>query len=193
MPDSRDSPTDPEPRRQFIFPEFIERLRAALVATASSGMPEPRKTLLRARQLFEECVRKCEPLSARMTALVGQIKSNFDTLDGLLSGRLSPPPRRVFDPLVHFLLFANCQHAVETAGRDAANAELRAMVNDLTKGARGRRPRIALQQVQEAMRLRETEGLSFAEAATRVGLDAQDARALTTAVRWHFPPQNKSS
>jgi len=204
--------------RPFSFPEFLERLHAALAAAGNTGAPRavdertsegdgdpvdaagngsPRalgETLAGARQLFEACLSDVQPLTAGMARMAEEVRRGLDTIDALANGRASPLPNTppLFDPLVRFLLSSNYQHAVKTAGREAANVELRAIVKELTHGRRGRPPRITVRQVQEAKRLRDTEKLSYTEIARRLGLDAKDGRSLWTAVRWHFPDEKKS-
>jgi hypothetical protein len=215
-----DTPTQAGALR-FSFPEFLDRLLGELAPSfeprttddiqdvaaepARTGDDPPYvrysepaqptdRTLVLIRQLFEAYVAANVPLSARMQRMAREVRRELEYIDALTNEIVEPlrSESGLFDPRVRILVLLNYWHAVETAGRKKANAELTAITKKLIDGKKGRPARISFTQVQEALRLREAEQLSYAAIATRIGLNTTDARALALAVRWHFPTGRKS-
>jgi len=170
----------------------MERLRAALDAAGDSDSGATRaETLERARQLFEIYVSDCksQPQVARFHRMVDEMRRHFEYfeyVEAVVNGRVSLPSNTpcLFDPLVRWLLSQNYSYAVETAGRDAAKAELLDFVKALTQGTRGRPATIPVQRVQEARRLWDT-GMSFGQIGKTLGLGS--GSRVRTALRHHFP------
>lgn len=169
------------------FPAFVDALIPPPTRAVFSpgGRLDPAR-LVAIQALFETVVRESAPLPAHAAHLAGEISAQFAYMQDLVSGRVSPPTDtpRLFDWRVCYLLALNYWHAVETAGRATAKAELMAMVKTLTRGRKGRRATITVSQVQEALRLWEQD-VTPSEIARRVGL--KDGHAVRTALKHYFP------
>lgn len=196
---------------EFDFEEFIARLRGRVTIDQIDAAS---RKLLDADDLFETVLRESQPLPAHYAMLAEEVRHAFDqmraghaqlreyvaaSLDpSAAKARTATPcepqvtqsfrdlPRNRFEPFAEMIMTFAYWHLVERSGRDAAEAELRAIVKRLTRKPRGRPRSRPVSQVQEAKRLRD-EGLSHGQIAIRCGFPSEKhARA---ALKHDFPDQ----
>lgn len=181
--DPRDTSSSQASR--FDFPAFVERIRAGLALTMDGAPGDPSDQLAAAESLLEQVWQSCQPLPDRLRRDADKVRRCLDEMEALVSGRLTPSgPRPLFHGFVYGLLWMNYQHAVAQAGRDATDAELRAIVKEITGRRKGRPLGIPLAVVQQAKELRN-QGQSYGRIARK--LPFKDAQSVRSALEHHFP------
>lgn len=174
-----------------VFLKVIEAVQVAIAnwapAEATDSVAVQFKSI---HQAFEALLDTREPLTSRAKVLREGFRREFEKIQGLLEGRLSPNVDIpiLIHPVVRFLLMLNYDYAKQNAGAPAARAELVALCKSLTRGSRGAPRKLTSDQLAEAKRLLDS-GRTYAEIAKELHLSRVQVR---TALLHHFPDEEKS-
>ena len=191
----QESRVDRQAQGASDFLAFVERLRAVVVSQANSGA-NGLATLIKAQAMFDDVVADDVRLPPRM---VERVRKDFDALTAAIT--FVREHNTELSPFAWFELFLRTSivqyhlHLKNTAGRDAADAAVAAIVNDLnqlTRKPRGRGRVRSLSDVLEAKRLSD-QGLSYGRIAKKMPRAFRDAKAVQMALRYDFPDHHASA